>query len=394
MPEFQRYEGESELALTYRIGSQKEAIGTWEEVGEILNSLTGKEYTESKWRKDYKLIQEFLNEHNEKVATDDEYLAEIREEQQRLRKEKQKLFDERTALKKTLRENARLEHDLAYLGDLIRENGRTTLLPFHTIENHSGNDMVICLSDLHLGLNINNAFGEYSMDTAEDRLTQYLDHIREVADLYKVENAYVFLLGDLLSGNIHYTVQLENRENVVEQVQKAGELIAAFLHHLSGVFNKVYINGVAGNHSRLSYKDQVLRNERLDNLIPWYLKAKLEHLKNMEFIDEENADATIGTVNIRGLEYVLVHGDYDSYSESGISKLVMMLGYRPEAIFYGHLHHCSYDDISKVKIIRSGSLSGPCDDFTVSKRIIGRPSQMVCVLNNNGIHTVIPIEFE
>lgn len=41
--------------------------------------------------------------------TDDTYLAEIRAEKQEIRKEKQKLFDERTSLNKTLREQGRIE---------------------------------------------------------------------------------------------------------------------------------------------------------------------------------------------------------------------------------------------------------------------------------------------
>lgn len=391
MSSYQRFEGESELALTYRIGSQKEAIGTWNEVADILNELTGNEYTESKWRKDYKLIQEFLDEYQQAIASDDEQLQKLRDEQHRLRIEKQKLFDERTALNKTLRESARIEQDLSYLADLIKKNGKESFLPFHVTERHSDNDLVVCLSDLHLGLTVNNSFGEFNSYVARERMSQYLDSIISTQELYNAENVYVFMLGDLLSGNIHHTVQLENRENVVDQVQQASELISIFLYELSNRFQCVYVNGVAGNHSRLSYKDQVLRDERLDNLIPWYLKAKLSHLDNVVFIDNNNKDATIGTVNIRGKEYVLVHGDFDGYSESGISKLVLMLGYAPEAIFYGHLHHCSYDDISNVKIIRSGSFSGACDNYTISKRIIGRPSQMVCVLNDKGIHTVIPV---
>lgn len=394
MSDFHRYEGESELSLTYRVGSQKEAIGTWSDVAEILNDLTGKEYTESKWRKDYKLIQDFLDEHRESVADSDEQIKQLRDEQHRLRMEKQKLFDERTALNKKLRDHARLEQDLSYLEDMIRENGRTTFLPMQPVERHSSNDLIICLSDLHLGLNVSSQFGDFNSEIAEERMSKYLDEIVVACEMYNTENAYVFMLGDLLSGNIHPTVQLENRENVVEQVQKAGELISLFLYELSNHFQIVYVNGVAGNHSRLSYKDQVLRGERLDNLIPWYLKAKLSHLSNVVFIDDENTDATIGTANIRGNEYVLVHGDFDGYSESGISKLVMMIGYKPEAIFYGHLHHCSYDDISNVKIIRSGSFCGACDNYTISKRILGRASQMLCVVDNKGIHTVIPVVLE
>lgn len=326
--------------------------------------------------------------------TDDKYLSEIRAEKQEIRKEKQKLFDERTALNKTLRETARVEEDLSKLETLIKENGQTV---FPNIEKDcytSDNDLVIALSDFHLGVNTDNYFGTYNSDVAAERLQEYLKKIIKIQELHESENAYVILLGDVLNGEIHFTTQLENRENVTEQVQKSAELISAFVYELSKHFRNVFVNGVAGNHSRTSFKDQVLRGNRLDNLIPWYMKAKLSHIENILFIDDNNYDSTIGQCEIRGNKYLLVHGDFDSYSERGVSKLVMMLGFKPSAIFYGHLHRCSYDDIAGVKIIRSGSFSGTSDDYTISKRLSGSPSQMVCVVDCNGINSCYPIELK
>lgn len=326
--------------------------------------------------------------------SDDSYLDEIRAEKQEIRKEKQRLFDERTALNKTLRENARIEEDLSKLEVLIKNNGAVTLPKVENIIDESDNDLFIALSDFHLGIKTDNYFGSYDSDIAAQRLSQYLDKIIKIKELHNSENAYILLLGDLLNGEIHFTTQLENRENVTEQVQKTAELISAFVYELSKHFKCVYVNGVAGNHSRTSFKDQVLRGNRLDNLIPWYMKAKLSHIDNIRFIDDQNYDATIGCCTVRGKEYLMVHGDFDSFSEKGVSKLVMMLGFKPTAIFYGHLHRCSFDDIAGVKIIRSGSFSGTSDDYTISKRLSGQPSQMVCVVDSNGINACYPVQLD
>lgn len=324
----------------------------------------------------------------------DSYLDEIRAEKQEIRKEKQRLFDERTALNKTLRENARIEEDLSKLEVLIKNNGAVTLPKVENIIDESDNDLFIALSDFHLGIKTDNYFGSYDSDIAAQRLSQYLDKIIKIKELHNSENAYILLLGDLLNGEIHFTTQLENRENVTEQVQKTAELISAFVYELSKHFKCVYVNGVAGNHSRTSFKDQVLRGNRLDNLIPWYMKAKLSHIDNIRFIDDQNYDATIGCCTVREKEYLMVHGDFDSFSEKGVSKLVMMLGFKPTAIFYGHLHRCSFDDIAGVKIIRSGSFSGTSDDYTISKRLSGQPSQMVCVVDSNGINACYPVQLD
>lgn len=323
---------------------------------------------------------------------DDSYLAEIRAEKQELRKERQKLFDERTGLNKLLREQARCENDLEYLEKLISERSFNCLKP-HTIQQiESDNDLFICVSDFHLGLSCDNHFGKYDSDIAAERLSNYLNRILEIQKLHNSENAYIGFLGDLINGEIHHTTQLENREILTIQVQKCAELLSSFIYEISKHFKNVYVNGVAGNHSRTSYKDQVLRGNRLDNLIPWYMKAALKHIDNIAFVDDDNYDDTIGKITIRDNQYLLVHGDWDSFNKAGVSNLVMMIGYKPTAIFYGHMHKCSYDDIYGVKIIRSGSFSGTGDDYCVSKRIYGNASQMVVVLNDTGVKACYPIE--
>ena len=44
--EFKRLENETDEELIYRVCSQKEAIGTWEDVKDILNSLLGSDIRE------------------------------------------------------------------------------------------------------------------------------------------------------------------------------------------------------------------------------------------------------------------------------------------------------------------------------------------------------------
>ena len=41
---YKRYENESEEELILRIGNDKDKIGTWSDVAEIINSLTNQDY--------------------------------------------------------------------------------------------------------------------------------------------------------------------------------------------------------------------------------------------------------------------------------------------------------------------------------------------------------------
>lgn len=325
------------------------------------------------------MVKRFMDD-KRPVSSMDSKIADIR-------KEKQKLFDERAALMKVKRDEARIEEDVALLERKISETGKEKYKPsvVKTIDGDA--DMIICLSDLHIGQDT----GSYNSDVAKERLDEYLTQLIKIQKRNSAKSAYVLLMGDMISGNIHLTVQLQNRENAVEQVVKASELVSDFLYELSKHFENVFVNSVSGNHSRINLKENVLRNERLDSLIPWYLKAKLEHIDNIIFIDEFNYDPTIGSIEVRGKEYLVVHGDFDSFDQSGVAKLVLMIGHTVEGIFYGHLHNNSYQNISNIKIIRSGSLCGTGDDYTVSKRISGNPEQMAVVVDDGGIVSLHPI---
>lgn len=310
-----------------------------------------------------------------------------------IRKEKQKLFDERAALVKIKRDEARCEENLDILRREITEAGKLKYKPSVIKTTNGDTDMIICLSDLHIGEDVDSWGGKYNSTIAKERLDEYLGNILKIQKSNASRDAYVLLLGDLVSGNIHPTVQLQNRENVIEQVVKASELVSDFLYELSKHFENVFINNVGGNHSRIGLKENVLRNERLDSIVPWYCKAKLEHLTNIIFIDEFNYDPSIGSVVIRDKEYLVVHGDWDGADQSSVAKLVFMIGHIPEAVIMGHLHNNSFQNISNVKVIRSGSLCGTGDDYTMSKRIVGAPEQMVLVVDEGGIRSLHPVTF-
>lgn len=390
---------ENEEQFLWRIGQSKDSGSldiSWDEIADCMNREfrddESQYLTSAAYRKPYQYAKRFYEANVfGRYETNDDYIRELRDVKDEIQREKQKLSDVRVDINRKLRESARTEEDLARLETLIKENGKTVFEPVQRPVISSDNDLIITLSDFHLGTNVSNQFGAYNAEIAERRLMKYLREIIKIQELYLSENAYVMLIGDLISGEIHITNQLENRENLTEQVQKSAELISAFVYELSNHFHTVFVNGVAGNHSRTSFKDQVLRGNRLDNLIPWYMKAKLGCVENVVFIDGDNHDATIGRIDVRGNPYLLVHGDFDEFNEKGISKLVLMLGYKPTAIFYGHMHHCSFDDIANVKIIRSGSFCGSADDFSITKRLHGNPAQIVCVATENGIEAIYPI---
>lgn len=319
---------------------------------------------------------------------------ELANAKRELESAKIQLRDERAAWNAQNRIDARVTQKLDYLEGSLKELGEKKYIPISNdyVCGISDNDLLVVLSDLHIGQTFSSLWGEYNSDIAKERMNQYLENIIRIAQTYNAENCYVSIQGDLISGSIHKSIQVSNRENVIDQIKMASELITDFCYELSGIFNKVIITNVSGNHSRMEKKEEALHDERLDDLIGWIVGSSLNHIDNIEF-QKNDIDNGIASLNIRGKEYVAVHGDYDEYSANGVAKLCLMLHRVPYAIIYGHLHRCSVDETNGVKMIRGGSLAGAGDSYTIEKRLSGKPSQMVCVCNKNGIESYHPIEF-
>ena len=328
-----------------------------------------------------KMLLPYLDKEKIINISDDKILNEYEQKLQELQKEKIKVLDERTSYKKMLRDVSRWK-EIYEIIDRTIKNGDLPLIEYQYKHiQHTDNDLMVSMNDIHFGADIENAWNKYNSDILKERLKEYLNQILNIKELHNSENCFVNANGDLINGAIHPSVLISNRENIIEQIMGVSELISQFLAELSKHFNNVVFTVVAGNHSRLGNKDESLKNERLDDLIPWYVKARLQNLNNI--IITKNIDNTMSVVDIRNKKYVCVHGDYDS-GKSAIQSLALMSGQNVYAVCCGHLHHNSMDYVNNIKIIMAGSFLG-MDDYCISKRIIGIPQQLVCVCDENGV---------
>ena len=316
-------------------------------------------------------------------ASANELLTELDEKMIELRKERQKFFDQRNAFNKAVRDRSRQEELNEILVEAVQSGELPTLDYSPHIQIQSDNDLLVSLNDIHYGANIKNAWNEYNSCICRDMMCRYLDRIISISQTHKSENCICWMNGDAISGNIHYSIAITNKENVIEQVMGVSELISEFLAELSKHFNTVTFITVAGNHSRISpNKDDSLSSERLDDLIEWYVKARLQNFDNI-IIADNKIDETMYTIDIRGKLYCGVHGDYDG-SAAKVQALQTMVGKPVYAVLSGHLHHNKVDVVQGIKTVMAGSFLG-IDDYCIQKRIFGKPEQMVCVCDENGI---------
>lgn len=331
-----------------------------------------------------KAIIEAIERDGEESIRDADTLSALDVKKIELQMERQKFYDQRNAFNRLIRERSRQEE----LNEILVEAVKSGNLPQLHYERFdiapSDNDLLVSLNDIHYGANVSNFWNTYNSDVCREMMCRYLDRIISIGETHRSENCVVWANGDEISGNIHQSIAVTNKENVIEQIKGVSELIAEFLAELSRHFSNVTFVSVAGNHSRIEpNKDRALISERLDDLVEWYLGARLQNFGNITIGGGEKIDHTIYLVDVRGQTYCGVHGDFDG-SASKVQALQAMAGKPIYAVLSGHLHHNKIDEVQGVKTIMAGSFLG-MDDYCVQKRIVGRAEQMVCVCDENGV---------
>ena len=397
MVDIKKLPEETEEQFLWRIGQMVDSgkIENWSSINDIVNKELGideeKWRDESSFRKRYQAAKKFYNGCFSKMESN-EYQEKLDAVNRELARKTIQFRDQRNAWQRQNYADARVVETLNLLEEKLSEIGKVEFEDYENVQINGDNDLICCLSDLHIGQTFDSNFGEYNTSIARNRLDDYLLEIVRIGRRHDSENVYLNLLGDQISGNIHLSIQVSNKENVIEQVKISAELIVNFAVELSKYFKRVFIIGVAGNHSRLiSNKDKDIKDERLDSLITWIVEQMTNHINNIVVL-HRNLDSGISDLLVRNKTYINVHGDNDSMNSNSVGKLCMMLGFFPYAIISGHRHTPAYQEFNGVKYIQSGSLAGSGDDYTLSKRLSGKASQTVLVCSEKGIDAIYNVE--
>ena len=334
-----------------------------------------------------KAVIDAIEREGEDAIRSTDRMSEFDRKKIELQAERQKFYDQRNAFNKLVRERSRQEELNEILVKSIQEGDLPRLdyeFDPYGVVTQSDNDLLVSLNDIHYGATVENYWNTYNSDICREMMCRYLDRIIQIARTHSSQNCIVWANGDEISGNIHKSIIVTNKENVIEQIKGVSELIAEFIAELSKHFVTVTFVSVAGNHSRLDpNKDNALVSERLDDLIEWYLAARLQSFENVIIGGGEKVDETMYLIDVRGKTYCGVHGDFDG-SANKIQALQTMARKPLYAVLSGHLHHCKMDDVQGIRTIMAGSFLG-MDDYCVQKRIYGRPEQMVCVCDETGV---------
>ena len=378
---------EQQLDLLKR--KQKDSNIEWQDIADFRSDYNGESEHRDTIRKGSKLLYEYLDagwvhEPTEmSISESDEII--------RLKKERQKLSDARVEYNRQIRQEARKESYSEMVKRIICENVEPTDLKvqYHTF--NSNTDLLVHLTDLHTGIEINTWNNKFNQDILKERIEKFTSEILKIRDLHKSENCYL-VIGEILSGIIHNNLRLQNNMDLMEQFKYVSELISAMLIRIANHFNHIYVYVTPGNHSRVSpKKEDSLDGENMDVLLPFYLKAKLQNINNID-ICENNIDPEIAMFNIRGNNVFASHGHKDNPA-SVVQNFTMMFGIKPDIVLLGHRHLNGLTTVYNTKVIESGCCSGT-DQYAMSIRKTNRPEQTISVVGHDGLVCLYDIQLD
>lgn len=362
--EFRRLENESEDELLYRIGQLKDEQGlSWEDIAEIMNELLGYAYTESKYRKSFKKLKKILKAERNLDNESKEKIKDYEKLKEEIYKERCRLSDVNREKNKYLREQSRTEAIIEEMKYVVKN-----MKPFnykkYNYHYGTGYEASLLVSDLHYGLTVDNSVNYYDESICEDRLNQLRDKSIEVCKVHKVEKLNICILGDDISGLIHFGTIAENNRDVITQCIEVSELLSNFVMQIREKIPEVVVYTTIGNHSRVwQGKANGTTKENYERVVAEFLKLRLQPY-GITVIDSSKTDYI--ETEIAGKTVVMTHGDKDSLTQA-TANFTKLLRKPIDEIYMGHLHsHREFDDCN-TQVIINGSLVST-DDYALSLR--------------------------
>lgn len=351
----------------------------WQELVNILNL----ECSSDHFRKLSYAYTEYTDYMNQKKIDNvsQETLDEINEKLLEIKKEKVKLQDERNLVNNKIRQMARKESLMDYIKDEIHKLSleKPMINKFTHNYNSSGNDAVLIASDWHVGLEVENYLNKYNLDICKERLNKLCERSIRYCKLNNVDVLHCCFLGDLLSGEIHNILRLQNQLSLSEQLVVASELVSEFIYNLSKDIKYITVHLIDGNHDRsIQLKNETLDRDTYLGVIREFVKLRIKNLSNVAFVDNTHDDE-ITTMNIKGHKFAAMHGH--NINRSKVSyQMNNILDSMFDYVLLGHFHQAAEEMQYKCQVITNGSLVGS-DMYSKKLKLHTYPMQKLLMVN-------------
>lgn len=378
---YQRQQGEHLDDYKLRLCKNKELYNlTWQNIADEIEKEYGVKYNESTIRKWFKAWKQGFEQAVTNNVSSQQILDEIEMKRIELEQLKVLVNDQRREYKKLTREQARIDDVRDTIAQAIKEFSKEKLLNWQEpIETTNENEAVLLLSDWHVGMEINSYFNTYNINIFKNRLSKLKYKVKQYCKRHNVNKLHVLCIGDFLHGILHLTGRINSNEDVIRQIQICSEALSEFIVDLANNIEQTELYFARGNHDRVhASKEESIAKESFADLIPWYLKVRLEHCKNVNFNENKYNDEII-YFNVFDTKIMSMHGHRDSV-QSAIKNIPQMFGIVPDMICLGHFHHNFEKDNGTTEIVINGSLCGS-DQYAIERRLYAKPMQKLMIFD-------------
>ena len=254
-----------------------------------------------------------------------------------------------------------------------------------------GYTAVVTPSDWHTGLVVD----DMKHETKVKRVLEYAKATTQYLKLFNVKHIKLVDLGDIVENTyLHMPTSTATSEfNTSKQFAKYIELFGLFVQELVKNFTVTFCGVIAGNHDRLSKKDETLTGDSFSYMATQVL-AQLFNQQGNSRLKVDLSGYNVDYVNLKemGHEIVFVHGDKEKGNGDQIIRKYMSILNKPiQYIVKGHTHSFKVETESHGrKIFTSGTLND-ANDYARGLGYFSTGSQMLLLINQYNV-TALDIE--
>lgn len=370
---------------------------TWQEIADTMNAQLSLQLSESSYRKQSKswlaeyTTHEYPNGSSNEDTTEaannsDNYIHDLNMLLREIKKARVQLSDERTQnqayIRKMSREETLIQIAREVAATMDGKNPLPARDPLIAHPNSLEREGILCISDWHYGIEIDNYFNEYNPVICCERLTKLRDEVIAKGKELNFTKLHVTNLSDLIAGRIHTQLRIESRYDAVTQTIHVANILAGFLDDLSEHFDIEY-RDCLDNHSRLEpNKKESLELESLARIIPWFLEERFVNNKRVKIMYNTYADDIID-FKVFDWNVVAVHGHKDTPAKI-INNMIAATRKRNDLVLSAHFHHFSADEEHECIRISNGTLMG-VDNHSQDFRLTSKPSQNLIIANKDNV---------
>lgn len=267
--------------------------------------------------------------------------------------------------------------------------------PLPTASEATPHTQVLLLSDLHAGEVVNaeevNGMNSYDWETLADLRMPNIHRALlsyQTNRPYPIDELQVWMLGDMVGGDLHDELARTNDFPAAEQCFKTGMLLGQFIEQLVPEYPRIVIHTVNGNHGRLPKKPAA---KQVFNNFDWLAyQIAAQYTRTYESVAWNISRGNQTLAEVAGQTVLLFHGDGIRSSMPGvpwggvmrrtneIKKQYAERGVYLDGFAIGHFHQAN---AVSGPIWMNGSVKGPDEWVLKNFGYAEAPTQLLLTFN-------------